>query len=98
MPSEGRRGRIRSYPATRRIERFDPPHVVAVELKIERADVLPEPREPNGLRNGDEAAVEMPANDDLSGRLAVLGGDVDDRSLAQEAAPAERAPRFRSDP
>jgi hypothetical protein len=81
--SESRGGRIGSYPAAGQIERFDPLHVVAVELKIERADVLLEALEPNGFWDSDQTAVEMPANDDLCWRFSMLGGNVNKRSLAQ---------------
>ena len=40
----------------------------------------------------------MPADDDLRRRFPMLGGDLDKRGLAQQTAPAKRAPGFRSDP
>src|ERR1700722_7794896 len=95
--SESRPGRIGAYSAARRIERLDPLHVLAVELEIERADILPQALEPNGLRNDDQAAVEMPADDDLRRRLFMFGGDLNERRFAQQAASSQRAPRLRFD-
>src|SRR6185437_11571454 len=96
LENSGRR--IGSDPAAGRIERVNPPHVVAIELEVERADILFQPLEPDRLRNGDESAVKMPADDDLRRGLAMLRGDGGDRRIAEQTAPTEGTPRFRSDP
>src|SRR5208337_3664697 len=48
-----------------------------------------------------QVASRLPAqmlSDSRNMCLPMLGGNVDDRRLAQRRAPTERAPRFRSDP
>ncbi len=96
--SESRCGRVGTDPAIGRIKLFDAPHVVVVEPDVERGDILLQPLEAHRFRNRDQAAVEMPADDDLRRGLPMLGGDVDDCGLAEQSAPPERAPGFRFDP
>src|SRR5258708_27530573 len=95
--SERRRGWIWPHSSGGRIERFDPLHVLVIELEIERADVLLHPLGPNRLRNDDQAAVEMPPDDDLRRRPFMFGGDLNQRRFAQQAASSQRAPGFRFD-
>ena len=79
-------------------ERFDASHIVGVEMEVERSDVLPQALGTHGFRNGDQAVVEMPANDDLRRSLPMLRGDLDDHRLAELSAAPERTPGFRFDP
>src|SRR5271166_3871351 len=96
--SETRRRRVGTDPAIGRIKRFDAPQVVVVEAEVERADVLLHALDAHRLRNGDQTVVEMPADDHLRRGLPMLGGNVDDRGIAEQGASAERTPGFRSDP
>src|SRR5271157_3138800 len=96
--SEGRSGGVGTYPAAGRIERVDASHIVGVEMEVERSDVLPQALGTHGFRNGDQAVVEMPANDDLRRGLPMLRGDLDDHRLAEVSAASERTPGFRLDP
>jgi hypothetical protein len=95
--SKTRGRRVGTDPAAGRIKRIDAPQVILVESEAKRANILLQALETHRFRNGDETAVEMPADDDLRRSLLVLAGDVDDCGLAQRGAPAERAPGLRLD-
>ena len=97
-PSERRRHRVRTDAAVGAVELGYPVHIGGVQTEIEDVDVLLQPFRGHGLGNDDQTGLDMPADDGLGGRLAVLRGDLGENRVLQKLALAEGAPGFGLDP
>src|SRR6202012_3818628 len=74
------------------IETLDRRDLLVGQIEVEDVEVLGHPLRPGGLRDRDDAALHVPAQDDLRDALAVLAGDRRDRRVAERCAVvAERA-------
>jgi hypothetical protein len=57
--------------------------LVDAESEVEHTEVLGDPMRLDRLGDGEESVVEVPANDDLIRRLAILGGKISDDLVLQ---------------
>ena len=65
------------------VKGIDRGNVLARELEVEDVHVLGDPPGPDGLRDGAEPVLDVPAQDDLRRGLAELGGQVGDHRVFQ---------------
>src|SRR5258708_6896561 len=70
------------------VQRADRGDVLAREPEVEDVEVLPDPVRVDGLGEEDIAALNVPAQHDLSRGLAGLAGDPPDHRLPQQVAAA----------
>src|SRR5207253_2855283 len=79
-------------PAT--VEALEERHVFFGELEAEDLEVLVDPRRRRGFRDDDVALLDVPAEDDLSRRLAVPGCHLRDDGMVEHLALGQRAVRL----
>src|SRR6185437_3443210 len=95
--SERPRQRVRADAPVRPVERGDGGAVAGVERETEDVEVFRQPFAPRRLRDGDQPLVEMPADDDLRRRAAMLGGELAQHGIVELPPAPERRPRFGGD-
>lgn len=72
-------------------------HLPIVEVKIKHIRVLLDPRFALRLGQGDEAFLERPADEDLSGRSGDRFGDRDERRVVEILSASNRTARSRGE-
>jgi hypothetical protein len=65
------------------VQSVDRRHLLRGEFEVEDGDVLAHPFGPGRFRDGNVAALEVPAEDDLGRGLAVRRGDAGDRLVGK---------------
>ena len=78
------------------VERGDLLHILVRESKVEHVEVFFHPPDVRRFGNDDDAALQMPAENDLRDRLAVLRADLCKDGIGEQASPAfaEGRPRL----
>src|SRR6516162_10377786 len=76
------------------IHRIDGREVLCRQRKVKDVDILGNPFGSEGLRDGDEPMINVPAEDDLCRGLAILSGKLDDDRMREGILSGARSRRL----
>lgn len=79
------------------VERVDAGHVSVVQFEVEDVEVVPNALRVDRLGDGDEAALEVSAQDDLDHALFVLARELLQGGVGENPALGDGAPRLGDD-